>query len=183
MYVISRSSALTVPIRAQSTEYTSTGVVKEVHRALSVQFHRNAGAPDWAKAAVSKLPGFGKGMGHNEDPFSRVGVVDTDEEAKRQQWTSEEKKVVETALIGAKSNGIEYVICSAPKTARPWDKYDEFVGTDAVEKILYTVELIGADPAMVLRYERENDNRPEVVDALESLIEEEEEGIVGVISA
>lgn len=182
MYVISKSPSLTMPLRDSSTDYAPNGAVVKVNRALSIQFHRSGGAPDWAKDAVSKLPGFGKGMGHNEDPFTRVGVIDTDEEAIRQGWTPEEKAFVEQALQNAPSSGIEYVICAAPKATKPWDKYDEFVGQDAVEKILYAIEFIGADPAHVVRYEKENQNRPEVIEAVEALIEREEEDIVGVIS-
>lgn len=183
MYLISRSPALTMPLRDTITEYhPANGQVTKVHPALSVQFHPTSGVPDWARDAVQKLPGFGNGMGHNEDPFSRVGVLDTDEEAVRQNWTPEEKAFVENALGNASSAGIEYVVCHAPKVAKPWDKYDEFTGEDAVEKILYTVELIGADPKSVLRYEKENSARADVIEALEALIEKDEENVVGVIS-
>ena len=182
MYLISRSAGLTMPLRDTKTEYhPQTGAVLKVNPALSVQFQHSGGAPDWAKDAVQKLPGWGNGLGLNEDPFSRVGVLDTDEEAKRQNWTPEEKEFVEQALEKAPSNGIEYVICAPPKTAKPWDKYDEFVGEDAVEKILYTVDLIGADPKSVLRYEKENLNRQDVIEALEEKVSEGEQDVVAVI--
>lgn len=183
MYLISRSSGLTMPLRDTVTDYAPNGAVIKVHPAISVQFHPAAGAPDWAKDAVRSLPGFGNGVGLEEDPFSRVGGLDLDEEAKRQNWDAETLAFVEQALTNAPSNGIEYVICAAPKIAKPWDKYDEFVGEDAVAKILYTVDLIGADPKAVLRYERENSNRPEVIEALEALVEKDAEDVVGVISA
>lgn len=183
MYLISRSAGLTMPLRDTKTEYhPSTGAVLKVHPALSVQFQRSGGAPDWAKDAVKDLPGWGNGLGENEDPFSRVGVLDTDDEAKRQNWTPEEKEFVEQALAKASSSGVEYVICSPPKTAKPWDTYDEFVGEDAVEKILYTVDLIGADPKSVQRYEQENLGRQEVIEALEARVEKDAQDVVGVIS-
>lgn len=172
-----------MPLRDTKTEYhPANGEVIKVHPALSVQFHPTSGVPDWARDAVQKLPGFGAGMGHNEDPFSRVGVIDTDEEAVRQNWTPDEKEFVEAALLKAPSSGIEYVVCNTPKVAKPWDKYDEFVGEDAIEKILYTVDLIGADAKSVLRYERENAARADVIAALEELVERDEENVVGVIS-
>lgn len=183
MYLISRSAGLTMPLRDTKTEYhPQTGAVIKVHPALSVQFQHSGGAPDWAKDAVQNLPSWGTGLGHNEDPFSRVGVLDTDDEAKRQNWTPEEKEFVERALANAASNGIEYVICSAPKVPKPWDKYDEFVGEDAVEKILYTVDLIGADPKSVMRYEQENLGRQDVIEALEQKVAEEEQDVAAVIS-
>lgn len=182
MYLISRSAGLTMPLRDTTTEYAPNGAVIKVNPALSVQFAVSGGAPDWAKDAVAQLPGWGNGLGHNEDPFTRLGVLDTDEEAKRQNWTPEEKAFVENALLKAPSAGIEYVVCSAPKTARPWDKYDEFVGDEALEKVLYTIDLIGADPKSVLRYERENLDRPDFVEALEALVAKDSEDVVGVIS-
>jgi hypothetical protein len=183
LYLISRSPGLTMPLRDTITDHAPNGAVIKVHPALSVQFSPQGAAPDWAKDAVQSLSNWGSGIGLNEDPFSRVGSLDTDEEAKRQNWSPEEKKFVEDALVNASSNGLEYVVCSAPKTARPWDKYDEFVGEDAVAKILYTVDLIGADPKLTLRYERENLDREDVVAALEGLVERNEEDVVGVISA
>lgn len=183
MYLISRSSGLTMPLRDTLTDYhPSTGVALKVHPALSVQFRPQGAAPDWAKDAVQSLPSWGVGIGLNEDPFARVGMLDTDEEAKRQNWTEDEKAFVENALVNASSNGTEYIICTAPKTAKPWSTYDEFVDEDAVAKILYTVDLTGADPKAVLRYERENLARADVVEALEIFVEKSEEDVVGVIS-
>lgn len=183
MYLISRSSGLTMPLRDTQTKYhPTTGVVIKVDPALSVQFRPAAGAPDWAKDAVERLPNWGTGAGLDEDPFSRVGSLDTDEEALRQNWTPEEKDFVEKALMNASSNGIEYIICNPPATAKPWSTYDQFVGEDAVAKILYTVDLTGADPNAVLRYEKENLDRDAVVAALETLIARDAEDIVGVIS-
>jgi hypothetical protein len=172
-----------MPLFDTETEYAPNGTVIKVTPAVSVKFSPAAGAPDWAKDAVRKLPSFGRGVGLEEDPFSRVGGLDTDEEAKYQNWDDVLKERVEQALIKAPANGVEYVVCNAPKTAKPWDKYDDFVGDDAVEKILYTVDLIGVEPKDVLRYERENLDRENVIAALESLVEKSEEDVVGVISA
>lgn len=183
MYVISRSAGLTMPLRDTKTDYAQNGAAIKVYPAISVQFQHGGGAPDWAKEAVRKLPGFGQGLGENEDPFTRVGVLDTDSEAINQNWSPEDKEFVEQALIRAASNGVEYVICAAPKATRPWSTYDEFVGEDAVAKIAYTIDLVGADPKGVLRYEKENLGRPEVVEMLEARIEAEAEDVVGVISA
>lgn len=184
MYLISRSPGLTMPLRDTQTEYhPATGAVIKVRPALSVQFHPAGGAPDWAREAVQSIAGWGQGIGLEEDPFTRVGMLDTDEEAKNQNWEPEDKEFVEQALLKASSNGTEYVVCSPPKTAKPWDKYDEFVGDDAVEKILYTVDLIGASPKAVLQYEQENLDRDDVKAALETLIERDNEDVVGVISA
>lgn len=172
-----------MPLRDTITDYhPATGAVLKVHPALSVQFQPHGAPPDWAKDAVQKLANWGVGVGLDEDPFSRCGHLDTDDEATRQNWTDKDRAFVEQALINAPSNGVEYVICSAPKTAKPWSTYDEFVDEDAVAKILYTIDLTGADPKATLRYERENLDRDDVVEALEALVEKDAEDVVGVIS-
>jgi hypothetical protein len=184
LYLISRSANLTLPIRDTKTDYNvATGVAIKVHPALSAQFQHAAGVPDWAKDAVLALPGWGNGIGLDEDPFTRCGILDTDEEAKRQNWSPEDKKFVEDRLLNGSANGVEYVVCEAPKTAKPWENYDEIVGDDAADKIAWFVDQLGKDPKSVKRYEFENQNRENVIAALEDLIAKDAEDVVGVISA
>ena len=184
MYAISRSANLTIPIREGKVDYhPTTGVVLRTHPALAVQFQNAVDVPSWAREAVSQLPGWGRGMGHNEDPFTRCGVLDTDVEAERKNWDAEEKAYVEAALERASSNGVEYVICGAPKAVKPWPKYDEIKGADAAEQIAWQVDQIGIPIGDVRRYEQENANREEVFAALDRLQEQLNEDVVGVISA
>ena len=183
MYLISRSANLCMPLRDTKTEYhPSTGAVLKVNPALSAQFQHAAGVPDWAKEAVQNLPSWGNGIGLNEDPFTRCGILDTDEEAKRQNWSDDEKAYVEQALRNAPSNGVEYVICEAPKTAKPWPKYDDITGDDAAAQIAWQVDQLGLDPKSVRRYEQENADRESVVNALDDLITKDEEDVIGVIT-
>jgi len=184
LYLISRSANLCMPLRETKTEYhPATGAVLKVHPALAAQFQHAAGVPDWAKDAVQQLPSWGNGIGLNEDPFTRCGVLDTDTEAERQNWSPEEKAYVEAALERASSNGVEYVICGAPKAIKPWPKYDEITGDEAAEQIAWQVDQLGIDIGSVKRYEQENANRESVFAALDRLQEQLNEDVVGVISA
>jgi hypothetical protein len=184
LYLISRSAGLTLPIRDTKTEYnTATGVVVKVHPALSARFEPSAGVPDWAREAAKTLPNWGNGLGHNWDPYKFCGILDTDEEAKRQNWTPEDKAFVEKALLNSTDNGVQYVIAEAPKTAKPWPKYDDITGAEAAEQIAWQVDQLGLDPKSVRRYERENADREGVIAALEDLIAKDAEDVVGVISA
>ena len=183
MYLISRSANLCMPLRDTKTEYhPANGNVVKVHPALSAQFHHSAGVPDWAKEAVQGLPSWGNGIGLNEDPFTRCGVLDTDEEARRQNWSDDEKAYVENALREAPSNGVEYVICEAPKTAKPWPKYDDITGSDRAAQIVWQVDQLGLDPKSVLRYEMENIADAATIAGLEDLIAKDAEDVVGVIT-
>ena len=183
LYAISRSANLCMPLRDTKTEYhPSTGAVLKVNPALSAQFQPSAGVPDWAKEAAGTLPNWGNGLGHGWDPYKFCGILDTDEEAKRQNWSDDEKAYVEKALRNAPSNGVEYVICEAPKTAKPWPKYDDITGDDAAAQIAWQVDQLGLDPKSVRRYEQENADRESVVNALDDLITKDEEDVVGVIT-
>ena len=184
MYLISRSASLTLPLRDRKVEYhPATGEVVKVHQALSVQFQHAGYVPPYAMEAVKQLPNWGNGLGHNEDPFTRCGALDTDVEAVRQGWTPEEKQYIEAALLRGTSNGVEYVIANAPKAAKPWPKYDEIVGAEAATQIAWQVDQLGLDPKAVRQYENENAAREDVVTALEALVSQEDEDVVGVISA
>ncbi len=154
MYLISKSANLTLPIRAGKVDYHPvTGVVIKTHPALGVQFQHTVDVPSWAR------------------------------DAERQGWDEEEKAVVEAALERANSNGVEYVICGVPKTAKPWPKYDDITGDEAAEQIAWQVDQLGIDIGSVKRYEQENANRESVFAALDRLQEQLNEDVVGVISA
>lgn len=183
MYAISKSSNLTLPIRGGKVDYhPQSGAVIKTYPALSVQFQHAVDVPSWARDAVRGLPGWGRGMGFDEDPFTRCGVLDTDIEAERQGWDAEEKAVVEAALERANSNGVEYVICGAPKAVKPWPKYDEIVGADRAVQIAWQVDQLGLDIGAVRRYEQENLADENVFAALDRLQEQLNEDVVGVIS-
>lgn len=183
MYVISRSANLTLPLRDTKTFYTPKGDVDHVKPAISVQFQHTPGIPEWAREAAEKMPAWGNGVGLNEDPATRCGWLDTDDEALRQNWSDEDKAFVEERLLNGSANGVEYVVCSAPKTAKPWPKYDDVVGADAAAQIAWQVDQLGIDPKSVKRYERENAAREDVINALDDLIEKDAEDVIGVITA
>lgn len=183
MYLISRSASLTLPLRDRKVEYTPQGDVARVIPALSVQFQHAGYVPPYAQEAVKDLPGWGRGIGLNEDPFTRCGVLDTDAEALVQGWSDEDKSFVEQALKNATANGVEYVIADEPKAAKPWPKYDDIVGDEAAEQIAWQVDQLGLSVNAVLAYERENEDRADVIAALSELLKQQEDDVIGVISA
>lgn len=102
-------------------------------------------------------------------PRYRIGVYDTDVEARAQRWTDERKAEVEKALMEAVEHGESFILVTAPPVVAPWPAYDESVGPEAAAQIASLVNLTGADPELVLAYERENANRDDVVAAVEEL--------------
>lgn len=98
------------------------------------------------------------------------------------EWVPEQHRDhVEKFLLTFEDRDRNYFLSETPPAVRPWPAYDEVVTAQGkttrwvVDTIVTTVGQTGVDPAQVLAYERENLNRPEVVDALEELIGRVEE--------
>lgn len=186
MYLISRSARLNLPIRDRQIEYhPQTGAVLRIKPAISVQFEHAGSVPDYAKEAAQKLANWGAGIGHEEDPFTRCGSLDTEVEAERQGWSAEDRALVESVLKNGPSNGVEYVIAEKARAEKPWPSYDKIDGDEADAAFLISKKVVEDewDPRFVLTYEAENANRPLVIAALEALVAEQDADVVGVISA
>ena len=181
MYCISRHANLTLPIRASKPIYNAAnGAVERVIPALVVQFQHSGTVPDYAKEAVTRLVDWGQGVGLDEDPFERCGSFDSDVEAVRNNWTDEDKAIVEETLRSGA--GTLYVVADAPRAAKPWPRYDEITGDDAAKQIAWQVEQLGLDPGAVVRYEHENLKREDVLAAVQALVPSDED-VAAVISA
>lgn len=186
MYLISRSSGLTMPIRDRKNHYIQVGgemVLDRVDEAISIQFKLAGNVPPYAREAVQKLANWGVGVGHNEDPFTRCGAVDTEVEAELQGWDEETLAFVDERLRASGSNGLEFVIVEAPRTPKPFPKYDEIVGEQKAKQVAFYVEQLGIDPGQVRQYELENERDEATIDAMDALIEKQNEDVVEVISA
>lgn len=108
-----------------------------------------------------------KGLGYDENPATRLSVLDTDELAHAQGWTAEEKAEIEELLDNGQ--GEFYFRVVRERAEKPWGNYDE---TPAAQ-IAATATMIGADIGAVLAYERENKNRKSVLEELEKAAESE----------
>lgn len=125
-----------------------------------------------------------RGLTDDENPLWRLSSYDTDEAARQHGWTAEEKARFEEVLRNDPGNGSEFIIVETPRAPKPWPKYDDIVviGRRTIEmvakELAETVDTLGLDPDAVIVYERENANRPEVIEAFKALknkVEPEEE--------
>lgn len=104
-----------------------------------------------------------------------LGVFDSVAAQQREGWTDEQRELIERKLLSMQDLGTAYVLVELPRTERPWPKYDELrpVGRRTIkelaEKIAELTQEFGKDPGEVIAYERENQNRPEVIAALEAI--------------
>jgi hypothetical protein len=114
--------------------------------------------------------------GHDEEITLRLSLFDTDLAAEAYGWDENTKAQVE-ARMQAKA-GVDFIQLIRPPLPAPWPNYDKVTPRGDLhlyEVIVAVVEETGLDPAEVIAYERENLNRPDVIEALEALVPAEEE--------
>lgn len=89
----------------------------------------------------------------------------------RSLWAEgDAKRLTEQALL-ERANGENFIAIAPPVITAPWPNYDSFPGSvdDLVEVLLEQ----GHNVNQALAYERQNAQRPEVLDSLERLVAEQ----------
>jgi len=112
------------------------------------------------------------------DQLNRLSVFDTDEAAIKENWTEEEKALVEEKLCDLALNSPTEVLLVADHPINaPFPNYDSFEGTPT-ELVVKLIE-DGFDLELVLAYERIfGQKREDVIEALETGIAVAQEEIV-----
>jgi hypothetical protein len=111
------------------------------------------------------------GMQENEagreyDITPRLALFDSERAQLKNEWTDEEREIVEAALRNSTFYGNHFVEVVPTPPERPWRGYDDI--TDA-DRILDLAVAIDADLNQVIAYEAANQNRLEVLRALEQV--------------
>lgn len=106
------------------------------------------------------------GQYEGEDVMRRISLYDTEEAAKALEWDAETKAEVEQNLLEGQNEF--YFLLEEFRQPKPWPNYDE---QRQAAKIAETVSTLGLDVEAVIAYERENENRKAVIDALVPEIE------------
>ncbi len=107
-----------------------------------------------------------------EDPAGRFSVFDTGLFQQQHNLTNEQRVSIEEFLLGRWECGNHYIHVEKPRIAAPWPTYDNYrgvKGSPTAERIAEKVREDGYDIDAVIAYERENQGRVEVLDALEAL--------------
>jgi hypothetical protein len=161
------------PIREPENKYTVTGILEKTIPGLDVEFAKGGAVPVYAREQVAALPQFYRGIGIDEDPYTRVAAFDSLAAQEVNGWSDEDREYVESVLL--KACGVDFVCVDQPKLKPPWPAYDKLVAVGkrtkqmVAEKIVERVAEDGYDAGAVLAYERQELNRPEVVEALEAV--------------
>lgn len=153
------------PTRSVPNQFTGEDVIHQ--KGLVAKFKwAGRGLESWAKDQALERFAF-TGLAHNEDPLKRLSFYDTDAEAAAQEWDDEtHQRVVETMRKKLAVSGDAYFEAERPRLAPPWPNYDKLTNEKAIAN---TVAELGIDLGYALEYERQNENRPKVIAALEAL--------------
>lgn len=103
--------------------------------------------------------------GQPVDPTYRISVFDSEIAKMQNGWTDEEESLVVEGLRNNGPIGQMYVERLPVAASVPWNGYDEL--TD-VTRIVDLAVGTNADLDAVAKYERENQNRSDVLEALEA---------------
>ena len=134
---------------------------------------------DFVAATTSRLVFTGLPMYEDTEqdlsPRSRLSVWDSEWAAKHEGWRPDEIEAIIKALRESPENGIDFIEVEEAKAAKPWPTYDEF---EDAEEIGVLVNQLGLDPAVVIAYEEQNQNRETVLDELRNAKAEAGEALV-----
>lgn len=147
-----------------------------LQKGLTAEPWRFGDTTDWERLEVLKhFDQKFRGLTYDENPIHRLSTFDSLYAQEVNGWTDEERLIVEKRVKEGPGHGVDYIVVDTPHVPAPWPSYDKLkpVGKRTVEmvaeKIAETTSELGLDPDHVLAYERENENRPRVIAAVEAL--------------
>lgn len=101
----------------------------------------------------------------------RIGVWDSVAWQQEHGVPDEDREGAENLLLNSRFYGVEFIVVEEVKAQKPWPKYDDVHHT----KVAALAAELGC-AAEALAYERENKNRPTVIEQLEAAVAEAESG-------
>jgi hypothetical protein len=134
-------------------------------RGLEAEFTHNGATPKDALVAKSSMKFTGVPQdeaGNDIDPAYRISVFDSEAAKLANGWSDDEEELVINVLRASGDLGRAFVEITPEPIEAPWPNYDQ---TDP-EEIVKVAGLINADMELALAYEKDNQNRPGVIDAL-----------------
>lgn len=103
------------------------------------------------------------GVPEGVNPLSTIGVWDSEAAAMQNHWSpSRHAAICDRFRDLAEVYPTAIQVADDLRAPRPWPKYD----IQDVEEILNYQDVLGISAETVQRYEKENQNRPEIVDVM-----------------
>jgi hypothetical protein len=176
MRFLSKYAKYIVSVQPQINESYATGHTKTIQRPIYAIFALDGVTGE--ERSLARAHFSFNGFYQNEDlvtivePDYRISLFDSEVAQRREGWSDEERLMVEAELIEkARLFPDDLLVIEEVRLTPPWPNYDSFSG--AQPELLEKIHSDGYDYADVLAYERQAQNRPEVIAALERMLEEE----------
>lgn len=156
----------------------SDGQRQENTKHLQAKFRRGVLSEEEENVAIAGLNHTGRPIDQDTSehvsPRSRISGFDSVEAQEFNGWTDEERELVENTLRTSPFNGIEFLELDSVAAKKPWPSYDN----TPADLIADYVQMTGVPLEQVLQYERENANRPDVIETLLGAEDEDDSPVV-----
>lgn len=177
MRFISKYKRYVIWFQREKLEHYATGESRELQPGIVCEFDLYGSMTPWEiVAARETFTNYGLptevDMVTHIDALTRVSVFDSEICQQRQGFSDEKRLEMEAFLLGRPEYGVDFVMVEEPRLSAPWPTYDDFRGVRGLptaQAIAKKVEEDGFAVADVVAYERQNANRTDVIDALESI--------------
>ncbi len=161
---ISRYGNYSVGVQSLVKESFGTGESKILKPRIDAQFHRSLVTDDDLAVAVQsfRFPGlpFDEETNSHVSPRFRISVWDSEWAQLNEGWSDEQIEMIIAKLRA--TSGVNHFELEQKRLGEPFPNYD----TLSIDDILKVVDVANIDPGPVVAYERENQNRGELIDAL-----------------
>lgn len=165
---ISRYGNYSVGVQSLITENYATGKSKVLERRIDANFQRNlVSDADFAVALQSFVfPGLPEDFDTNTNvsPRYRVSVWDSEWSKANEGWTDEEIELIVEKLRSSPGFGMNHIELDVTAKA-PFPNYDDL----SPDEILQLLKLTGLDVEGVIAYERDHQNRADLLRRLEGV--------------
>lgn len=106
-----------------------------------------------------------KGLADGVAPSTRMSVFDTRDYQKAHGLSDEQRIEIERILDTSQGRNVDFIKVDEIHAPKPFPSYDDI----AVDKIISIIVLTDIDPDIAYRYEAENKQRPELLEAFTEL--------------
>lgn len=166
---LSRYSNFSVGIQSLVREAYGTGESKTLKPRIDAQFHKGLVTDEDLALALQtfQFPGlpFDNEKNEHVSPRYRLSVWDAGWAQETEGWSDEQIELIVEKLRKDPGNGVDFVEVAAKRAGEPFPNFDEL----SIEDVLRVVKIAALDPASVVAYELENQNRQELIDALQGV--------------
>ena len=172
MRFLSKYGRYGVQIRPIQTESFASGITKVTQEPLYALFREGDLRPEERELAIDQWTFNGFYQEQDEvtmvPPDYRIGVFDSRTHQINVGWSDEDREHVERELVRLSQTQHDILVVPATMVPPPWPRYDDFAGSP--EQLLDILTAQGHDLTQTLAYEQAMQNRPEIVLALEQVI-------------